>query len=96
MTVNLEIGLVTPPVGLNLYVVKNIAPDVPMSQGAAGGGPICDHRPAGDRFVVHLAGTGNVAAEQNDRLTRIWLEPCRVAPIAMEHTMNAETIKSLA
>lgn len=31
MTVNLEIGLVTPPVGLNLYVVKNIAPDVPMS-----------------------------------------------------------------
>ena len=32
MTVNLEIGLVTPSVGLNLYVVKNIAPDVPMSQ----------------------------------------------------------------
>jgi len=32
MTVNLEIGLVAPPVGLNLYVVKNIAPDVPMSK----------------------------------------------------------------
>ena len=31
MTVNLEIGLVTPPVGLNLYIVKGIAPDVPMS-----------------------------------------------------------------
>jgi tripartite ATP-independent transporter DctM subunit len=31
MTVNLEIGLVTPPVGINLYIVKNIAPDVPMS-----------------------------------------------------------------
>ncbi|MBL7177524.1 MAG: TRAP transporter large permease [Desulfobacteraceae bacterium] len=31
MTVNLEIGLVTPPVGVNLYIVKNIAPDVPMS-----------------------------------------------------------------
>ncbi|MBI9086149.1 MAG: TRAP transporter large permease [Desulfobacterales bacterium] len=30
-TINLEIGLVTPPVGLNLYVVKAIAPDVPMS-----------------------------------------------------------------
>jgi TRAP-type C4-dicarboxylate transport system permease large subunit len=25
MTVNLEIGLVTPAVGLNLYIVKNIA-----------------------------------------------------------------------
>lgn len=32
MTVNLEIGLVTPPVGLNLYIVKGIAPDVPLSQ----------------------------------------------------------------
>lgn len=32
MTVNLEIGLVTPPVGLNLYVVQSIAPDIPMSQ----------------------------------------------------------------
>ena len=31
MTVNLEIGLVTPPVGLNLYIFKNIAPDFPMS-----------------------------------------------------------------
>jgi tripartite ATP-independent transporter DctM subunit len=31
MTVNLEVGLVTPPVGLNLYIVKNIAPDIPMS-----------------------------------------------------------------
>ncbi len=32
MTVNLEIGLVTPPVGLNLYIVKGIAPDVPLSE----------------------------------------------------------------
>jgi tripartite ATP-independent transporter DctM subunit len=32
MTVNLEIGLVTPPVGLNLYIVKGLAPDVPLSQ----------------------------------------------------------------
>lgn len=29
-TVNMEIGLVTPPVGLNLYIVKAIAPDVPL------------------------------------------------------------------
>ncbi len=32
MTLNLEIGLVTPPVGLNLYIVKAIAPDVPLSK----------------------------------------------------------------
>jgi tripartite ATP-independent transporter DctM subunit len=30
MTVNLEIGLVTPPVGVNLYVVNSVAPDVPL------------------------------------------------------------------
>jgi tripartite ATP-independent transporter DctM subunit len=29
MTVNMEIGLITPPVGLNLFVVNGIAPDVP-------------------------------------------------------------------
>jgi len=31
MTVNLELGLLTPPVGLNLYVVQGIAPDVPLA-----------------------------------------------------------------
>lgn len=30
MTINLEIGLITPPVGLNLYVLKGIAPDVKL------------------------------------------------------------------
>ena len=28
MTLNMEIGLITPPVGLNLYVLKGIAPDL--------------------------------------------------------------------
>lgn len=28
LTINMEIGLITPPVGLNLYVVNGIAPDV--------------------------------------------------------------------
>lgn len=31
MTLNLEAGLVTPPVGLNLYIVQGIAPDIPLS-----------------------------------------------------------------
>jgi tripartite ATP-independent transporter DctM subunit len=29
-TVNMEIGLITPPVGLNLYVINAIAPEVPL------------------------------------------------------------------
>jgi tripartite ATP-independent transporter DctM subunit len=28
LTINMEIGLITPPVGLNLYVINGIAPDV--------------------------------------------------------------------
>lgn len=28
MTINMELGLITPPVGLNLYVINGIAPDV--------------------------------------------------------------------
>ena len=31
LTINMEIGLITPPVGLNLYVLNSIAPDVRLS-----------------------------------------------------------------
>ncbi len=31
LTINMEIGLITPPVGLNLYVINGIAPDIPLS-----------------------------------------------------------------
>ena len=32
MTLNMEIGLITPPVGLNLYVLNGIAPDITLSE----------------------------------------------------------------
>lgn len=32
MTVVMEMGLIHPPVGLNLFVIKNIAPDIPLSE----------------------------------------------------------------
>jgi tripartite ATP-independent transporter DctM subunit len=32
LTVNMEIGLITPPVGLNLFVLNAIAPDVPTQE----------------------------------------------------------------
>jgi C4-dicarboxylate transporter, DctM subunit len=31
MTIVMEMGLIHPPVGLNLFVIKNIAPDIPLS-----------------------------------------------------------------
>jgi tripartite ATP-independent transporter DctM subunit len=30
LTINMEIGLISPPVGLNIYVINAIAPDVPL------------------------------------------------------------------
>ena len=31
MTIIMEMGLIHPPVGLNIFVIKNIAPDIPLS-----------------------------------------------------------------
>ena len=30
LTINLEVGLITPPVGLNLYVLRGVVPDTPL------------------------------------------------------------------
>ena len=32
LTINMEIGLISPPVGLNLYVINSIAPDIPLKK----------------------------------------------------------------
>jgi C4-dicarboxylate transporter, DctM subunit len=32
MTIVMEMGLIHPPVGLNLFVIKNIAPDIALSE----------------------------------------------------------------
>jgi tripartite ATP-independent transporter DctM subunit len=32
MTIVMEMGLIHPPVGLNIFVIKNIAPDIPLKQ----------------------------------------------------------------
>jgi len=39
LTLNMEMGLITPPVGLNLYVVQGIAPDIPLRDILAGSLP---------------------------------------------------------
>lgn len=39
MTINMEMGLITPPVGLNLFVLKGIAPQVPLRDILVGSAP---------------------------------------------------------
>jgi C4-dicarboxylate transporter, DctM subunit len=47
LTINMEVGLITPPVGLNLYVLKGVAPDVPIGTVLRGSMP----------FVLIMFGT---------------------------------------
>jgi len=30
MTIVMEMGLIHPPVGLNIFIIRNVAPDVPL------------------------------------------------------------------
>jgi TRAP-type C4-dicarboxylate transport system permease large subunit len=39
MTILMEIGLITPPVGVNLFVIQGIAPDIPLRQILLGSTP---------------------------------------------------------
>jgi len=39
LTINMEVGLITPPVGLNLYVLKGVAPDIPLPTVLKGSAP---------------------------------------------------------
>ncbi|WP_131105972.1 TRAP transporter large permease [Ornithinimicrobium sufpigmenti] len=39
MTINMEVGLITPPVGLNLFVLKGIAPHIPLKEILIGSAP---------------------------------------------------------
>ncbi|MCF3932087.1 TRAP transporter large permease [Acuticoccus sp. M5D2P5] len=39
LTINMEIGLITPPVGLNLYVINSIAPDISLKTVLLGSAP---------------------------------------------------------
>jgi len=39
LTINMEVGLITPPVGLNLYVISAIAPDIPLGKVLRGAVP---------------------------------------------------------
>jgi len=39
ITINMEVGMITPPFGLNLFVVKGIAPNIPLEKILVGSAP---------------------------------------------------------
>ena len=37
-----EVGLITPPVGMNLFIINSLAKDIPMVKTYQGVFPLCD------------------------------------------------------
>ena len=66
LTINMEIGLIHPPVGLNIYIVSAIAPDVPVDAGHVGHDALRALHDAGDRDAVRLPRDRDLAAGPPD------------------------------
>jgi TRAP-type mannitol/chloroaromatic compound transport system permease large subunit len=49
MTIVMEMGLIHPPVGLNIFVIKNIAPDIPLAP--------CKRGPDDLAAILYTSGT---------------------------------------
>jgi C4-dicarboxylate transporter, DctM subunit len=65
LTINMEVGLITPPVGLNLYVLRGVAPQVPLPAILRGSMPYVFILLA---FMVALAIFPGIATWLPDRL----------------------------
>ena len=66
MTIVMEMGLIHPPVGLNLFVIKNIAPDIPLERRDLGRAAVRRPDDGGGRGPVLRAGDRALAARQAD------------------------------
>jgi tripartite ATP-independent transporter DctM subunit len=71
LTINMEIGLISPPVGLNLYVINGIAPDIPLKTILSGLTSIrclygCCNHPS-----LHLPRHRNMAPRRYDGISKM-------------------------
>ena len=62
MTIVMEMGLIHPPVGLNIFVIKNIAPDIPLERRDLGRRAVRGPDDAGRRGALLPARDRHVAA----------------------------------
>ena len=69
MVIVLEMGLISPPVGINVFVVKGIAPDVPMNTIFRRHLALLVRHDAGDRPAPSGAGHRALPAQHDVRLT---------------------------
>ena len=66
MTIVMEMGLIHPPVGLNIFVIRNVAPDIPLERGDLGHAAVRAADDAGGAAAVLLPGDFDLAAGPGD------------------------------
>ena len=66
MTIVMEMGLIHPPVGLNIFVIKNIAPDIPLERHDLGRAAVRPADAAGGGADLLLPGDRDLAARRRD------------------------------
>ncbi len=66
MTIVMEMGLIHPPVGLNIFVIRNVAPDIPLERGDLGHAAVRAADDAGGAGAVLRAGNFDGAARSGD------------------------------
>ncbi len=83
MTILMEMGLIHPPVGLNLFVISGIAPDIPLNKIIWGVMPFIVLMVARHRAAVHLPRDRAVAAEP---IQGLLIPALRLSTAASHHT----------
>ena len=71
MTIVMEMGLIHPPVGLNIFVIKNIAPDIPLGRGHLGRIAVRRSHAARDHRDLRRSEYRGVASGCGDRREKI-------------------------
>ena len=87
-------GLIHPPVGLNIFVINRIAPDIGLGADHLGHAAVRRADGAGRRDPVGMPGDRDVAAEFGLRglMARCWLRviPCQDRPPPARHATAAD------
>ena len=66
MTIVMEMGLIHPPVGLNIFVIRNVAPDIPLERSDLGHAALRAVDDGGRAGAVLRAGDLHLAAQSGD------------------------------
>lgn len=84
LTINMEIGLIHPPVGLNIYIVSSIAPDVPVTRIMWGHDSLRPLHDAADRHSLRVSGDRHLAARPLDGHNALELRSAPTVKVAKE------------